>query len=855
MFSNITFAAFLFVALSVPAFGGIIEPAPKPIVRHAQRLGSVPLVVLMPTPAPMLGEAVQITSPVDKSIVSGTVAISLKLGAGVSQVNVFIDGVYLESTPPTTIFWDSRKVLNSLHEIDAEAFNSVGAFVGYDTVVVTTNNLTPTTTPTPAATPKLTSTATRTPTSTPKLTFTATKTPISTPKPTSTATRTPARTPTSTPTGTPTKTPTPTRTPKPTPTATPSPLAVLSGTAIQGAMAGAQVEAFTVNTTTGANGVVLGTVTADSAGRFIIRVSPPFSGPVRFTASGGTFKSEMNGATIAAPSAISALLASGAKSVSGISINPLTDFVNSLTVRKLTAGGVTFSTALAAAQATVEGLYALTADPAVIAPAYGASSVGTNSGNLGLALGAIVNEDQQQCPGAPGGLAAALSADISDGIFDGLESGTPIPYCGGNLAATAGITGFQDALSGVAQLQDAQRAFAFGGTGNLLTTNGVANIALNGEHAYPLAPLAAINTGLIQAAHAPMNTFAAADRTTPMIVARGYATATLLPNGEVLVAGGVGSDGMLDSTELYDPVTNTFAAGPTMNVARGFATATLLPNGKVLIAGGYTSPPIANYLTTELYDPVTNAFAPAANTANMNLEHSGAAAVLLPNGKVLIAGGDTGTADDSRTELYNPVSNTFAASTAKMNEPRGFGAVFAVLLPNGKVFIAGGGDQSTELYDPATNRFASAASTAVMNAAHYSPTVTLLPNGKVLVAGGEYGETATDLYDPATNTFAAAGDTAEMNEERQFATGTLLPNGKVLIAGGQDPITGAPLASTELYDSTTNTFAPAASTAKMNVSRYDGHQATLLPNGKILIVGGYGTTSFTLLSSTELYSP
>jgi hypothetical protein len=66
------------------------------------------------------------------------------------------------------------------------------------------------------------------------------------------------------------------------------------------------------------------------------------------------------------------------------------------------------------------------------------------------------------------------------------------------------------------------------------------------------------------------------------------ANATLLPNGKVLIAGGSGTTGVLSSTEIYDPATNTFAAStPKMNQARGGATATLLPNGKVLIAGGF----------------------------------------------------------------------------------------------------------------------------------------------------------------------------------------------------------------------------------------------------------------------------
>ena len=269
---------------------------------------------------------------------------------------------------------------------------------------------------------------------------------------------------------------------------------------------------------------------------------------------------------------------------------------------------------------------------------------------------------------------------------------------------------------------------------------------------------------------------------------RGGASATLLPNGKVLIAGGYGGyfdgpSGYLSSTDLYNPVTNTFAAfasTPVMNAARSNATATLLPNGKVLIAGGYAFGALGS---TELYDPATNTFAAAASTPVMNTARNDATATLLPNGQVLIAGGDNDSSSLSSTELYDPASNTFAAaaSTPVMNTAR-FGAT-ATLLPNGEVLIAGGDNgslSSTELYNPAANTFAAAASTPVMNTARYDATATLLPNGRVLIAGGGNGSTylsSTELYDPATNTFAAAASTPVMNTARELATATLLPNG------------------------------------------------------------------------------
>jgi hypothetical protein len=175
----------------------------------------------------------------------------------------------------------------------------------------------------------------------------------------------------------------------------------------------------------------------------------------------------------------------------------------------------------------------------------------------------------------------------------------------------------------------------------------------------------------------------------------------------VLIAGGVGTD-YLSSTELYDPVSNSFAAPastPLMNTPRRSATATLLPNGKVLIAGGWNTSMHIDLTSTELYDPVTNTFAASASTPVMNTARDQAAAVLLPNGKVLIAGGEAIGAIFSSTELYDPATNTFAAaaSTPVMNTAREFTSAI-VLLPNGKVLIAGGYDNaflsSVELFTP-----------------------------------------------------------------------------------------------------------------------------------------------------------
>jgi hypothetical protein len=110
---------------------------------------------------------------------------------------------------------------------------------------------------------------------------------------------------------------------------------------------------------------------------------------------------------------------------------------------------------------------------------------------------------------------------------------------------------------------------------------------------------------------------------------------------------------------------------------------------------------------------------------------------------------------------------------------------------------------------------------------------------------------AVDLYDPASNSFAPAASTPLMNHAREGATATSLNNGKVLVAGGAETPNSSILACVDLYDTATNSFAPAASTPTMNHGRVDA-TATLLANGKVLIVAGQGV--FGPTNSMELYT-
>ena len=319
---------------------------------------------------------------------------------------------------------------------------------------------------------------------------------------------------------------------------------------------------------------------------------------------------------------------------------------------------------------------------------------------------------------------------------------------------------------------------------------------------------------------------------TNMMTARSGHTATLLPDGGVLIAGGMSDNGSyFDAVEIYSPTTQTFSSARSMSARRVGHTATALPDGKVLIAGGYNGDYLAS---AEIYDHTTGSLTPAGRMTMPRSEHI---AVLLNSGKVLFAGGvGTGWTFLASAEVYDPSTGTFTR-TGSMSTGRESHS--ATLLKNGKVLIAGGHKDrreamtvysSAEVYDPSKGAFSV---TGDMTTIRHKHGASLLPDGNVLIVGGSDKRDWDGKYDTAEIYNWAEGKfkaIASMSTARfKLASAVVsLRNGKILIGGGAELL--------EVFDSATNSFNPVKD--KMDRPRYFS-AATLLKDGRVLITGGY----------------
>jgi N-acetylneuraminic acid mutarotase len=325
-------------------------------------------------------------------------------------------------------------------------------------------------------------------------------------------------------------------------------------------------------------------------------------------------------------------------------------------------------------------------------------------------------------------------------------------------------------------------------------------------------------------------------------------TATLLNSGKLLIAGGSCSIGIvcgytLSTAQLYDAVQDVWVPVGSMATQRYSHTATLLPNGTVVVTGGTDQGSMSQEIplaSVEVFDPATNAW---TTSAPMSTARSSHVAALLHDGRVLVAGGSTLNRTilvyNTTAEIFDPASGTWAATA---NNATGRIGGTATVLPDGRVLVAGG--DVVEIYDPATGTWSAAASLHVGRSYH---TATLLNNGQVLVAGGVVTSgtqtASTEVYDSSTNTWTAAGT---MTIPRMNHTATLLPDGNVLVVGGNPASGYSALATAEIYSPSSGTWTSAASMAHAR----NGHTATLLSDHSVFVTGG---DDYGLLATSERY--
>jgi len=342
-------------------------------------------------------------------------------------------------------------------------------------------------------------------------------------------------------------------------------------------------------------------------------------------------------------------------------------------------------------------------------------------------------------------------------------------------------------------------------------------------------------------------------------------------------------------TVTLEPPTTTVGPGPvavdtgrgiatgwvpagTMHDARALATATLLQDGRVLVVGGYAGSSVDGLASAEIWDPATRTFTPTGSMARPRVGH---AAALLNDGRVLVVGGqDNAIGSELDTEVWDPATGEFQA-VGRMPALRS--GISATTLLDGRVLIVGretclvplvarsglakcpGRSVSTWLWSPDGSYVVG----PPLNERRDWPTATGLPDGRVALIGNvEWSADSpesSEVYDPATNSFVRVG------EPRDYISGghaaTLLRDGRVLVTGGdtQDPTsskaTFGVLRKAEIWDPGSGAFARAG---RMDIPRR-GHGSALLPDGRVIVVGGSGHRTVDFhdqgTATTEIWDP
>ena len=355
--------------------------------------------------------------------------------------------------------------------------------------------------------------------------------------------------------------------------------------------------------------------------------------------------------------------------------------------------------------------------------------------------------------------------------------------------------------------------------------------------------------------------------TGPMIAGRMQHGQAVLKDGRVLIVGGASGKELtiLNTAEIFDPATRSFFKVPAImsEARRSIYTIVTMRDGRVLIAGGRNfdnpnAPGAKVHDSAEIFDPKTNTFTP---TGSMNVPRNMFMAILLDDGRVLIAGGGN-NAGGARSmaydtaELYDPATGTFKLLKSKMSVPRQYHNI--VKLLDGTVLVVGGSrgpglegaNTKVDRFDPVTETFTFVGETHAPIGCNACAAV--LRDGRVILAGS-YDDTtipatssnAADIYDPKTNSFIRTpGPThAQIDSES-----VRLLDGTVLSPGGMNQKSQVS-SCTSLFSPVCNVFVPADSLQFPRTPAYP----VLLRDGRPMIIGGQ--TSGQLNTIAEIFTP
>lgn len=315
-----------------------------------------------------------------------------------------------------------------------------------------------------------------------------------------------------------------------------------------------------------------------------------------------------------------------------------------------------------------------------------------------------------------------------------------------------------------------------------------------------------------------------------MTAERASHQATVLPSGRVLITGGCAGDGCTPfhrSTEIYDPIINAFRSAAPMAVRRAGHTSTLLPDGRVLVAGGCSDGGAT--ASAEVYDEETGSWLPAGDMNKPRCSHID---VPLDDGRVFVMGGGSGRLGNLKsTEIFDPATLTFSLLVGMVDNH-----YLATRMPDGRVLLTGGQSEegeilaSAELFNPESDTFEPTGDMATARVKHGA---AVLLDGRVLVIGGSnhrgYADrfSSTEIYDPDSGKFSPGPELQHGRHKIRDAVAAL-PCGAIVVAGGAT--------RPELYDPANKRFVTAQ-------GELGGPQmfatASVLKSGGVLVLGGY----------------